>query len=150
MNQVLNIIFQQAQQALNEVVEMDKALNQTLKMVDLKETLIIVTADHGHTMSIGGYQARGSDIVGLVKESDGSNTLADDDKPYMILSYANGKGFNDHLNVNENNTVDRLDPTYQDYKNFQFHNPAPVPMKSETHSAADVGIFAKGILLRLF
>ena len=41
------------------------AIKKATEMVDLKETLIIVTADHGHTMTIGGYQSRGADIRGI-------------------------------------------------------------------------------------
>ena len=44
--------------ALDETVAMDKALETVLNMVELEETLIIVTADHGHTMTMGGYQSR--------------------------------------------------------------------------------------------
>jgi arylsulfatase A-like enzyme len=62
-------------------------------MINLDDTLVIVTADHGHTMSFGGYQTRGSDIRGLVDEPE----LADDGKPFSILSYAQGKGFGTHL-----------------------------------------------------
>ena len=40
------------------------AIKKATTMVDLQETLIIVTADHGHTMTIGGYQSRGADIRG--------------------------------------------------------------------------------------
>ena len=32
-------------------------------MVDTEETLIIVTADHAHTMSMGGYASRFADIT---------------------------------------------------------------------------------------
>ena len=31
---------------------------------ELRETLFIVTSDHGHTMSFAGYPARGTDIRG--------------------------------------------------------------------------------------
>ena len=125
---------------------MDKAVNQTLKMVNLTETLIIVTADHGHTMSIGGYQSRGVDIRGVV-----DNKLGTDDKPYMIMSYAQGKGFYDNLSV-KNNNVSRLNLTdlQANYTDFSFHYPSSVPLTSETHSGADVGIFAQGPFAHLF
>ncbi|XP_026681224.1 alkaline phosphatase-like [Diaphorina citri] len=55
-----------------------------MDMVDLDETLIVVTADHSHTMTINGYPTRGNDILGLAGISDV------DQSPYTTLSYANG------------------------------------------------------------
>ena len=48
--------------------------------------MIVVTADHSHTMTIMGYPKRGTDIRGMT----GNN--ATDGLPEPILSYANGKG----------------------------------------------------------
>ena len=42
----------------------DKAVEVALKMTNSEETLIIVTADHGHTMTMAGYPQRGTDIRG--------------------------------------------------------------------------------------
>ena len=50
------------------------------------QTMIVVTADHSHTMTIMGYPKRGADIRGMT----GNN--ATDGLPEAILSYANGKG----------------------------------------------------------
>jgi alkaline phosphatase len=42
----------------------NKAIEAALKMTDPEDTLIIVTADHGHTMTMAGYPQRGTDIRG--------------------------------------------------------------------------------------
>ena len=43
-----------ATRALSETVAMDKAVEEILRRVSLEETLIIVTADHSHTLSVSG------------------------------------------------------------------------------------------------
>ena len=54
--------------ALSETVAMDSAIEATLEMLgdELDDTLIIVTADHAHAMSISGYADRGTDIRGTI------------------------------------------------------------------------------------
>jgi alkaline phosphatase len=42
----------------------DNAIGKALDMTSINDTLILVTADHSHTFSIGGYSARGNDIYG--------------------------------------------------------------------------------------
>ena len=53
-----------ATRALNETVGFDKAIKLALSMVDVKETLVIVTADHTHGFSLTGHAYRGSKITG--------------------------------------------------------------------------------------
>ena len=36
--------------ALSETLAFDKAIEEVMKLVDPEETLVIVTADHAHTM----------------------------------------------------------------------------------------------------
>jgi alkaline phosphatase len=48
--------------------------------------MIVVTADHSHTMTILGYPKRGTDIRGV------TGNAAKDELPEPILSYANGQG----------------------------------------------------------
>ena len=81
-------LFPYIYRALEETIDFDEAIEMVINMVNLDETLIIVTADHSHTFTISGYSDRGSDIRGLA-----SRTL-DDGLPYSILSYANGPSFN--------------------------------------------------------
>jgi alkaline phosphatase len=84
--------------ALLEAQEFFKAISVALDKVDLSETLILVTADHAHTLSLGGYATRGNPILDLVVTNDTTGRpnkepfLADDGVPHAVLSYANGPG----------------------------------------------------------
>jgi hypothetical protein len=49
---------------MHETMAFDLAVKTAFELTDAAETLIIVTADHGHTMTMAGYQTRGSDIRG--------------------------------------------------------------------------------------
>ena len=55
-----------ARRALAEAVELDHTVEKIIELLgdQLDETLIIVTADHSHTMTIAGYPDRGTNIVG--------------------------------------------------------------------------------------
>ncbi|KAJ4430742.1 hypothetical protein ANN_19333, partial [Periplaneta americana] len=50
--------------ALDETVEFSKAIQAAVDITDEDETLIVVTADHAHTMSFSGYPKRGNSIFG--------------------------------------------------------------------------------------
>ncbi|CAG0906993.1 unnamed protein product [Cyprideis torosa] len=50
--------------ALKDVLALDEAVRQTAKMLNSEESLILVTADHSHVMTINGYPKRGENILG--------------------------------------------------------------------------------------
>ncbi|KAM9614761.1 intestinal-type alkaline phosphatase-like isoform 2-T2 [Morphnus guianensis] len=53
-----------AHKALTEAVEFDRAIERAGILTDEAETLTVVTADHSHVFSFGGYTLRGSSIFG--------------------------------------------------------------------------------------
>lgn len=67
--------------ALSETIAFSQAVDVAETLTNPKNTLIVVTSDHSHTMTINGYPSRNDEIVGHVEQ--GSET-------YSILSYANG------------------------------------------------------------
>jgi len=84
--------------ALIETQEFANAVQAALDLIDLKDTLVLVTADHSHVFTMGGYTARGNPILGLVVMNDENGELraepeiAADGQPYTTLAYANGPG----------------------------------------------------------
>lgn len=72
-----------AKYAIDETAEFSKAIAAAKNIVSDDDTLIVVTADHGHVMTLAGYGDRGNDIFGT--GGKGSDNI-----PYMTLSYANG------------------------------------------------------------
>lgn len=73
-----------AKMALDETVEFSEAVADAVRTTDEQDTLIVVTSDHAHTLSMAGYPKRGYNILGMSKK------LAKDGMAYTTLSYANG------------------------------------------------------------
>ena len=144
--------------ALTDTIELANAVQTAAEMVDLEETLIIVTADHSHVFTIAGYPKRGNPILGKVVGLDSAGeprtepSLAADGKPYTTLGYANGRG---HYELPDRNTADAIytmpisDERRHDLSEVAtthegFHSEALVPLGDETHAGEDVAIYAIG------
>jgi alkaline phosphatase len=126
----------QAGLALDETVALDAAVKTALSMVNLDETLVIVTSDHSHNLTIAGYPKRGNPILGKVVNVDGTEAKAADGKPYTTLSYANGPGA-----VRDG---PRRDPADEDTLALTYIQPALVPFGGATHGGEDVAVRAIG------
>ncbi|XP_063851588.1 alkaline phosphatase-like isoform X1 [Scylla paramamosain] len=124
--------------ALTETLEMDEAVKVVLSMVNLQETLVVVTADHGHSLSINGYPSRHTDILGVAEVS------GEDYLPYSTLLYGNGPGYRTHIPGH------RPDPSRQDMGGVNYRQDAAVPLRSAAHSGDDVGLWATGPHAHLF
>ncbi|GLG92750.1 Alkaline phosphatase 4 [Gryllus bimaculatus] len=86
-----------ARLALLEAQQLDEAVHVALDEVDIEDTLIVVTGDHSHAMTINGYPERGSDILGI---SYAENKRYDENAvKYETLTYATGPGAKDHQGV---------------------------------------------------
>ena len=145
-----------AYRAFSDTVALSDAVKKALEKVDLKDTLVIVTADHSHTMTMAGYPVRGNPVLGkVINPGETAFALAEDGNPYTTISYANGKGY--HVG-SPGEAVYSLptaagrveDMTAVDTTNPDFHQEALVPAGSETHAAEDVQIFAGGPKAHLF
>ena len=141
--------------ALHDTVEFAKAVKAAYDNTDPNDTLIIVTADHSHVFTIGGYPTRGNPILGKVVENDSTGnpaneSLAADGYPYTTLGYTNGRGFHflplggDTIYDQPINFEGRVDLNDVDTTNQGFHSETLVPLSAETHAGEDVAIYATG------
>lgn len=130
-----------ARRALEDTVAFDEAVRAALDSVDLRDTLVLVTADHSHVFNISGYPGRDNPILGVVAVG-GAPTRAADQKPYTTLGYGNGPG--------AVTTASRPDPSATDTAALDYKQQSLVPLNSETHGGEDVVVRAAGPMAHLF
>ena len=116
-----------AYRAVTDMLEFDHAIAEARKMVS-KESVIIVTADHDHTMVLSGAPAPNADVFSQAgKDKNG--------KPFTTLIFGNGpsaaKPIPDTLTV-----AMLTDPDFQER--------AGVPIPYEEHGGQDVPLYAFG------
>ncbi|MDG1165364.1 MAG: alkaline phosphatase [Porticoccaceae bacterium] len=141
-----------AYNALTDTIEFSRAIQAAVDNSNPDETLIIVTADHGHVFTIAGYPKRGNPILGKVIDVGSSDLATDiDGMPYTTLGYANGPGFHDFGAETNADKVyytepfaGRTDLTNIDTESSGFHQEAMISKRSETHSGEDVAVYATG------
>jgi alkaline phosphatase len=150
---------------------MDKAIGAAARMVDLRETLIIVSADHSHVFNVAGYPLRpgnelpypiasapagfaalkGHGILDVVHDVDQvtgvvSPSVDRNGVPYTALVYGNGPGYRGAA---------RVDPWADPFPGRggaipngpadpAYFQEAAVPLGSETHAGEEVVIYAIG------
>jgi len=87
-----------ARLAVDEAVMLSRAVGRAKELTSPDDTLIVVTSDHSHTMTINGYPHRGSNIFGHPEIS------SIDKMPYSTLSYANGPSASERRNLTDDET----------------------------------------------
>ena len=149
-----------AYRALTDGQEFARAVQVAVDSTDSQDTLIIVTADHSHTLSMAGYPVRGNPILGTVVGNDDHGhakktpELAADGKPYTTLGYINGVGHG-HVTTQDERyqqapKAGRFLEAGEQTGGSDFHQEALVPMMMETHGGEDVAIYASGPWSHLF
>lgn len=153
-----------AYRALTETIAFSDAIRAATELTSADDTLILVTADHSHTMTFAGYANRGNPILGKLRGSSGegepSKELARDatGRSITTLGYANGPGYAGASDreaegpktyphnataffpaKNGRPDLDQVDTEAPDYMQASV-----VPLDSETHSGEDVAVFARG------
>ncbi|XP_066287822.1 alkaline phosphatase-like [Branchiostoma lanceolatum] len=146
-----------AVKAINEAVAFDDAIQVAKDLLNLDESLIVVTADHAHTMQSGGLRrgerqshiwlgispTRYFSLLGKLSADLWGLQLVPDGKPYTPLLYGTSPGYNMSGGSRENITnVDTENPDYLQQ--------SAVPMLVASHGAEDVAIFAGGPMAHLF
>jgi len=131
-----------AVRALTETLAFERAIQDVMGLVDIKDTLVIVTADHAHTMSIGGYTPRNVNITGGIKDDRNEGF------PFTVLSYGNGPGFQKLETKKAGNytEIERKTVTLEvnEEPELRFKQASAAPLSSETHGGDDVGIWSVG------
>jgi len=129
-----------AHRALTDALAFAEAVARADEMTDPEDTLIIVTADHGHVFNIAGYPRRGNPILGLVhppapdlSDAPTPPTPAQDGRPYTTLGYYTGPVQRGDDSLTQEQVLDR-----------DYRQQSAVPMGSETHSGEDIAAYARG------
>ena len=166
-----------AYRALTDTQQLAAAVQTALDKTSLEDTLVIVTADHSHVFTLGGYPKRGNPILGLTQSAETGKPDADLlGLPYTTLNYANGPGYSGQSDQQPEGAKSFTKPSNAAWaagseghtpksfspatgrpmlSNTQVQAPdylqeAMIPLASETHGGEDVAIFAGGPFAHLF
>ncbi|MBR7794102.1 alkaline phosphatase [Undibacterium sp. FT147W] len=135
-----------AKRALTDTIAFDDAVKAALdkaKLTDptLANTLIVVTADHDHTLAFNGYGKRGNPILDINRGyRDGKPSLDADGNTYTTLVFGNGPN-RPNLRTNLDSATVLADNYLQE---------TGVRLASETHGGGDVKLFATGAGAKAF
>ncbi|EDW02373.1 membrane-bound alkaline phosphatase [Drosophila grimshawi] len=129
-----------ARRSLEDTAEFARAVQKAREMTSDQDTLIVVTSDHSHVLTVNGYPRREQDITGLADKD------ADDNLPYNILSYANGPGYAGTYTKTDGRK--RVTQKHTEYP--LYVSPSMVPLNADTHGGDDVTVFASGPYAQYF
>lgn len=119
--------------SLADAAMFDEAVARAAQLTSAADTLLIVTADHSHGLTINGYPVIGrgegasgdEDLAATRASLLGAGGVDDAGQPYPVLSFANGPGGFDPPPV-------------------EADRPAAIARSLSTHSGDDVFVAARG------
>jgi alkaline phosphatase len=130
-----------ASNALAETVAFDDAIATAIERMraldpGLENTLIVVTADHDHTMVLNGYPKRGSPVLDIVRSvyADGQPARDADGKTYTTLVFGNGP----------NRPGVRADLSSATALANDYRQESGIRLAGESHGGGDVKLYALG------
>ncbi|WP_426208737.1 alkaline phosphatase [Massilia sp. TWP1-3-3] len=135
-----------AKRALTDTIAFDDAIKAALdkaKLTDptLANTLIVVTADHDHTLAFNGYGKRGSSVLDVTRNyKDGQPSKDADGNTYTTLVFGNGPNRPAVRASLDSNTV----------MGDNYLQETGVRLASETHGGGDVKLLATGAGAKAF
>ena len=148
-----------AKRALQEVVAFDNTIKATIAQMQaidpgLKNTLIVVTADHDHTLLLNGYARRTGKttptepgVLGLVRKvSDGSPRVDADGAPYTIIGFGTGEN---RVKGSRGAAAKLTDATVT-ADDYHYESVVRTGAGDETHGGSDVYLGAIGARADVF
>ena len=144
-----------AARALADAKAFDDAIKAAIAKVkltdpDMKNTLIVVTADHDHTMVMNGYAAltgkttaASPGILGLMRDyaAPAVSALDADGKPFTTLVFGNGE----NRIAGSRGLMAALTDAVVSDKNYHQEAVIQMGIGGETHGGADVFLAAMGL-----
>ena len=142
-----------AKRALQEVLSLDNTIKATIAQMQtidpgLKNTLIVVTADHDHTLLLNGYSRRTGKttptepgVLGLVRRApDGALRVDADGAPYTIIGFGTGE----HRVKGSRGAAAKLTDAIVSTDEYRYESVVRTAPGEETHGGVDVYLGAIG------
>ena len=142
-----------AKRALQEVASFDRTIKATIAQMQaidpgLKNTLIVATADHDHTLLLNGYSRRTGKttptepgVLGLMKKvSDGSLRVDADGAPFTIIGFGTGE----NRVKGSRGDAPKLTDAIVSADDYRYESVVRTAVGDETHGGSDVYLGAIG------
>lgn len=117
----------QAYLSLKDTHAFSEAVENSQKLLSDDNTLQVVTADHSHSFTMSGYPLRTDSVLKFAPDSK-NKYFAEDDKPFNVLSYTTGPGFEKHRKSGKRMNLTEIDTSkliqlinFLEYTNHSFN-----------------------------